>query len=42
MKPIVRSRKITKNDIKVVDVATQVLRNKFMSAIRLRDGVMFK
>ena len=41
MKPTVRSRKLTKNDIKVVDLANQVLRNKCMSAIRLRDGVMF-
>lgn len=38
-----RSRKLTKNDIKVVNLVDEVLRNKSTSAIRrLSNGVMFK
>lgn len=43
MKPTVRSRKLTKNDIKTVDSEDEVLGIKSMSAMRrLSNEVMFK
>lgn len=43
MKLIVRSRKLIKNDIKIVDLEDEVLGIKFMLVMRrLSDEVMFK